>query len=653
MAALQCLAQILGQGRNSILYQTLVKKQLALNASAFSRMSELAGELNFNIVPSPGKTLADMEKLFRASLDSFEKRGITDDDLAKFKGGLEAQQINGLQSVSGKVSQLAAFQTFTGNPNKISDLLKMYSSLTKEDVMNAYNTYVKGKGAVILSVMIKNQEDNFAAADNFKIDSASYTPPDYGYEGLKYTKAKDNFVRSQMPGTGSNPSVKVPKFWRKDLPNGAKVIGTLNNELPTVTFSLTIPGGHLAQANDLSKVGLASLFASMMSEDTKNYTAEQIAIELQKLGSSLNVSSGTDGIVYTVNSLKKNFDRSLALLQERLFNPKFSEDAFTRIKKQTLESFKAQKSQPAVVANMVFAKLNYGDNNIYGMNESGTEETVKNITLKDIEDYYKNYMTSQDAKVVVVGDITQAEVIPKLTFLNKLPKKKIAVYKAKPAVNIDKTKVYMVDVPKAAQSEFRVGYATGLKYDASGDYYKSYLMNWPLGGSFNSRLNLNLREDKGWTYGARSGFSGDEYNGEFAFSSSIKANATDSALVEVMREINEYVANGPTPEDIKFMQSAIGQNDALRYETGPQKAQFIRRILDYNLPANYVEMQTKILKGMTSDQMKAYAKRYLNPDKMNILLVGDKSKIYDGVKKLGYEIVELDADGNKVDKKVF
>ncbi|HEV8079107.1 MAG TPA: pitrilysin family protein [Chitinophagaceae bacterium] len=648
MAALQCLAQILGQGRNSILFQNLVKPQLALQASASSQLSELAGEFNFQIVPSPGNSLSDMEKLFRTALSTFEKRGVTDDDIIKFKGGVEAQQINGLQSVAGKVSQLAAFQTFTGNPNKISELLKMYASVSKEDVMNAYNKYIKDKPAVILSVVTKDQEDNIVSNDNYKIDTKNYTPPNYGYDGLKYVKAKDNFNRSKLPGNGVNPAVKVPKFWKQTLANGAKVIGAQNTEIPSVTFSLTIPGGHLAQANDMQKIGLANLFANMMTEDTKNYTAEQIALELQKLGSSINVSSSTDGIVYTVNSLKKNFDKTLVLLHERLFNPKFSESSFDRIKKQTLQSFKQQKSQPATVADIVFAKLNYGPNHILGIDEGGTEATVKNITLADIENYYNNYMTSQDAKVVIVGDITQMEVLPKLSFLDRLPNKKIMLAKVTASPAIDKTKIYLVNVPKAAQTEFRVGYATGLKYDATGDYYKSYLMNWPLGGSFNSRLNLNLREDKGWTYGARSSFSGDEYSGGYEFSSGIRASATDSALAEVIREMKGYLQTGPKDDELTFMRSAIGQSDALRYETGPQKAQFIRRILDYNLPANYVDVQNNILKGMTKAQMQAFAKQYLNPDKMNILLVGDKKLILPGLQKMGYEVVELDADGNLV-----
>jgi len=650
MAALQCLAQVIGQGRNSLLYQQFVKKQQALQAASFARMDELAGEFIFQILPMQGKTLGDMEKLFRAALDTFEMQGVTDDDIAKFKGSREAQLINGLQSVAGKVSQLAAFETFTGNANKIGDLLKLYTSLTKEDVMAAYNKYIKNKGAVVLSVVPKGQESIIAAADNFKIDSSNYTAPDYGYAGLSYKKPQD-FDRSKMPGNGANPTVKVPMFWRKDLPNGARVIGAENTEIPTVTLTVTVPGGHLASANNLSKAGVASLFTDMMGEDTKNYTAEELSIELQKLGSSINVFSGLDGVTFSVQSLKKNLDKTLALLQERMFNPKFTAEDFNRIKQQTLQAFKAQKAQPAAVADAVFAKLNYGPNHILGIPQDGTEETVANITLQDIENYYNNYMTSMDAKVVVVGDIKQTEVLPKLDFLNKLPKKKITLAKVDATPSVDKTKVFIVEVPKGAQSEFRMGYTMPLKYDATGDYYKANLANYVLGGDFNSRLNLNLREDKGWTYGARSGFSADEYGGAFEFSSGIRADATDSAVVEIMKELKNYTTNGITKEELTFMKSAIGQRDALRYETGGQKAAFIGRILDYNLPANYVEQQNKILKEMTKAEIDKITKKYVQPNKMNILLVGDKAKILESVKKLGYDVIELDADGKKVGEK--
>ena len=211
----------------------------------------------------------------------------------------------------------------------------------------------------------------------------------------------------------------------------------------------------------------------------------------------------------------------------------------------------------------------------------------------------------------------------------------------------------MVDVPKAAQSEFRIGYATGLKYDATGEFYKATLANYALGSSPNGRLFLDLREDKGWTYGASSSFSGDKYAGDYEFSSGIRANVTDSALVETMKEIKNYLQGGPTQREVEFMKSAIGQRDALRYETGAQKAVFIGRILDYDLPANYVDIQNKILQASKPEELKATANKYIKPEQMNILLVGDKATILDNVKKLGYEVVELDADGNKLEKKTF
>jgi zinc protease len=653
MPALDCFAEIFGQGKTSVLYQTMVKTKLALVATANHSNSELAGEFSSIITPLQGKTLVDMEKLFRAALDSFEVRGITDEDLAKFKGNYESQTINGLQSVPGKVSQLAAYQTFTGNPNKVAEEIKEYNSVTKEDVMRVYNQYIKGKGAVIVSVVPRGSENLIVAADNYKIDSSGYKLPDYGYAGLKYVKAKDNFDRAKIPVAGAVPSVKVPVYWRKDLANGVKVIGTESTEVPSVTITITIPGGHLLQSNDLSKAGLASFFAAMMNEDTKNYTAEKIAMELQKLGSFVNISSGLNGITFTVNALKKNLDGVLAILNERMYNPKFGEDVFSRIKQQRLESFKLAKAQPAAVAEAVFAKVNYGSNNILGISQNGTEETVKNITLQDIQDYYNNYMTSKDAKVVVVGDIKEAEALQKLSFLSKLPNKKVVLPNPSATPPVDKTKVYLVDIPKGAQTEFRVGYTTNMKWDATGDYYKAYLANYSLGGDFNSRLNLNLREDKGWTYGASSGFSGNDVTGGFRFGSGIRADATDSALGEVINEIKNYYSNGITDEELSFMKNAIGQSEALRYETPGQKAQFIRRILDYNLKGNYTQEQHKLLMGITKNELNKSTKKYLDLEKMNILLVGDKAKYLDKIKRFGYEIVELDVDGKPVEKKAF
>jgi len=669
VAALACLANVLGGGggfggrggrgaggagnRNSVLYQFLIKNQKALQANANSFQSELAGELTISVTPYPGKSLGEMEQLVNQAFSEFEKRGITDDDIEKFKSGYESRTINGLASVAGKVSQLAAFQTFAGNPNMIGKMLAMYRNVTKEDVMRVYNQYVKSRNHVILSIVTKGQDSLKAAADNYTVDQSHYQAPEYGYASLKYTKAKDNFDRSKIPGSGANPVIKTPVFWTATLPNKMKVIGTESNEIPTVTLSIALKGGRFMEANNLAKAGWVNLFANMMNEDSKNFTVEQMSSELEKLGSSITVNNTDDAVVFTVQCLKKNLDKTLQLLEERMLNPKFNEDAFNRTKRQLEQRMKNSKSQPAGVATEVYAKLLYGENNILGLPDDGTPETLANIKFEDMQAYYDTYIGSADGKVVIVGDVKQANVLPQLSFLTKLPVKSFSVPVPAAPKALDKTKIYLVDIPKAAQTEFRVGYVTDLKYDATGDFYKATLTNYALGGGFNGRVNLNLREDKGWTYGARSGFAGDKYTGTFTFSSGIKAGATDSALYEVMKEITDYSTNGIKEDEVAFMKKSIGQSDARNYETGIQKAAFIGRIQEYNLPADFVTKQNAILTNISKKDIDALAKRYIDPVKMNILLVGDKATILPGLKRLNYEIVELDADGKSTQKKGF
>jgi len=648
MAPLACLAQVLGQGKTSFLYQNLIKTQKALRAISYSDLDELAGTFVFSVTALPNQNLAEMEKLVNESLADFEKKGVTDDDILKFKNGFESSTINRLASVSGKASQLAAFQTFTGNPNMIGKLLDMYNKVTKEDVKRVYDKYIKNKPAVVLSVLPKGKEDLIAAADNFTVDSSHYDRPHYGYDKLKYTKPKDNFDRSIIPPSGPNPVVKVPDFWKKSLANGITAIGVENNEIPMVNLNIYLKGGTILEQNNLSKAGVASLFASMMNEDTKKRTGEEISLALDKLGSVIRVDNTTDNIVFSVQSLSKNLSKTMDILQEKMLEPKFTEEAFDRIKKQLLANIRNSKSQASSVANVVFDKLNYGENNIEGIPDYGTEETLKNISLSDIQNYYDQYISANGANVVVVGDIKENDILPKLNFLNQLPEKAITLPVLPNAPKVEKTKIYVVNIPHAAQTEFRVGYVTGIKYDATGDYYKAILANYNLGGGFNGRLNIRLREDKGWTYGARSGFTGDKYTGTFYFSSGIRANATDSALAEVLSLLKNYNITGPDKDEVTFMKNSIGQSDARNYETGAQKAAFISRILMYNLPANFVEQQTKILNNISASEIDVLAKKYFDINKMNILLVGDKDLFLPGLKDFGYDIVELDADGNKM-----
>jgi len=648
-AALDCLSEIMGQGRNSIIYKNLVKSQKAVNARVSNPCSELAGEFTISVVPYPGNKLSDMEKLVNETLAEFEQRGVTDEDIEKFRNSMEAGLINRMESVSGKVSTLAAFHTFTGDANRIQKELDRYTSVTKEDVMRVYNKYIKGQNRVVLSVTTKTDADNKAAADNYVRSENGYKAPDYGYAGLKYNKAKDNFDRSKMPGNGANPVVNVPEFWTKELPGKIKVIGTQSDEVPVVTYLIEFKGGHLLESGQLDKAGLADMFATMMEEDTKNYTAEEFSVALDKLGSSINIGASLDGINVTVRSLSKNIDKTMALLEERLLNPKFTQEDFDRNKKQAMEGLKNAMVRPNYVASTVYDKILYGKDNVLGWPTSGTMQTLQNIQLADVENYYKNYFSKQEAKVVVVGDIKQEAALKNLAFLQKLPSNVINLPAVKGNQPASKGKLYFVNIPGAAQTEFRIGTVTGMKYDPLGDYYKCYVMNYPVGGAFNCRLNIHLRETKGWTYGARASYSSNKYTGEYGFGAGIKADATDSALADIVTILKEYKTGGMTNEELAFTKSSIGQSDARNYESGFQKAGFLSRILDYNLPADYPKKQNELLAKMTLADVNAINKQHLPTiDNMNIVLVGDKAKVWDGVQKLGYEIIELDANGDPI-----
>jgi zinc protease len=644
MAPLDALSEIIGVGRNSIFYKNFVKTRKAAQASMSSSNTELAGEITIRVLPFPGQTLADAKKLVDGSLVEFEKAGVSDDALIRFKASAEADYINSLSSVSGKVSALAQAQYLTGNPNQIGRELAAIRAVTKEDVVRVYNQYIKGKPAVILSVLPKGGTIQATAVDNFTINTAGYKAPDYGYNGLTYNKAKDNFNRAAKPGIGANPAIKVPAIWSATTPNGIKIIGTQNSEIPSVAMSLSIKGGGLYAVNNPAKAGLAGIVGRMMNEETQNYTAEQFTSELDKLGSGINVSAGSEEINISVSSLTKNIAKTMTLLQERLLKPKFTQDALDRIKKQTIEGLKQAKTQPAGVASSVYSKILYGTDNVRTYSTNGTEETVAAITLQDVQDFYDKYFSPSATEIVVVGDINQGTARGNLAFLNAWADKKVTIPTPAAGKTFDKTTLYLVDIPGAAQSEIRVGYLSGLNYDATGDYYKLGIVNYILGGAFNSHINLNLREKRGWTYGARSGFSSGKYGGDFTASAGVLATATDSSVVEFIKEIRSYQATGITPEELIFTQTSIGQGDARRYETNGQKAQFLSRILEYDLKPTYVDEQNKVLTTITPAEVNQLATKYLNTDKMVILVVGDKAKILPGLQKLGYPIIELDSD---------
>lgn len=339
----------------------------------------------------------------------------------------------------------------------------------------------------------------------------------------------------------------------------------------------------------------------------------------------------------------------MELLEEILYRPAFTEEDFSRVKQQQLESIRASYQNPAAVASQIYSRLLYGDEHIYSVPTSGLEETVSRITVEDVRSFYESYMSPEIAEVVVVGDITEEEALSSLAFLNNWESKNVEIPDLPEPKPGDYTKVYLMDKVGAPQSEIRIGYLSDMTYDATGEYFKTSLMNYSLGGAFNSRINLNLREDKGWTYGARSGFSGNDRGSQFTASAGIKASATDSAVVEFIKEIKGFQENGITDDELNFMRNSIGQRDARRYETPFQKAGFLGNIIRYDLDGSYVDQQADIIKNITREEINTLAKTYLNTDNAYILVVGDGASNRDKLKALGYEVVDVTEKGDIIE----
>ena len=649
-APLDALAEIIGQGKNSIFYKNLEKTKKTMNAYAYNSTSELAGEFSLRAIAFPHISLTEIENEFRNALQEFEQTGVSDEALKRFKSSYESSFYEDLQSVGswgGKASKLANYHTFAGDANYIQRDLQRYLNVTKEDVMRVYNKYVKDKHAVVLSVLPKG---DFVAAhpDNYVIDQSNYQAPDYGYAGLTYNKAKDNFDRSQRPKSGKNPAIIIPEYTRYEFENGMKVLQTDYNETPNVVVELSLDAGELLNQNNLDKAGLADIFADMMNEGTQSKSAEEFSSALDKLGSSVYFYANNEEVGAYIQTLEKNLTPTLELFKEKLMQPKFEQEALDRFIQKGIQNIENNKKDPATIARNVFNKVIYQKNDIRSLPFSGTKESLQSITLQDIENYYQN-LNPNIASLLIVGEMSKEELAKEFNFLNIWRNQKEVKYPTLPQPKkLDQTTIYFVNVDDAAQSQIRMGYPLDLPFDATGEFNQVNNMNYVLGGAFNSRINLNLREDKGWSYGARSFFWSSKIPGYFMAYAGVKREPTAQAVSEFLKEINLYVDKGITADELAFTKNSIGQSEALEYETPYDKLNLLSKILEYDLPKGFNKEQQKVLNQMTVEEVNALAKKYLKTNQLAIVVVGDKKTVWDDLVKLGYPMIELDADGNVI-----
>ncbi len=642
--ALEVLGEILSSSKSSPLYTTFIKSQKAVSANSYNYSRELSGQFEIMIRANAGTKLADIEAMLNQSLSDWEKTGATDDDIKKYKASYQSNLYNRLATVQGKGAQLASYQTFANNPNYLKIEMANNLKVTKADVMRVYNTYIKGKFAVILSCVPKGKSDLAAKADTWKMYERTIEQESAEYKNLSYTEPKDNFNRQQMPVAKPSKLVPLPDYWTSDLSNGIKAIGINSNDIPKVNIQFSMPIGHRYEQAD--KSGLAVLLTSLMEESTQLHSSEEIGNMLDRLGSSVSFSASDNEITMTVSSLKENLSATLKIAEEMLYMPKFDSKDFDLVKKEQLDGITNQLTQATSIAGNVYSKLLYGNGSNLSIAANGTIESVNAITLDDVKNYYKNF-SGFNAVLAISGDIDQSNALKSLDFLTKLQSAGSMPLSKYKLPEIDKTRIYFVDKKGAPQSEIRVGNLS-LAYDATEDYFKSTIMNYSFAGAFNSRINYILREVKGYTYGARGGFSGNKFVGPYTISAGVRANATDSSVVIIMDELKKYSEGGITDEELNFTKNAMAQADALKYESPFQKLSFVKRIIDFNLDKSYVAKQAEIINTIQKGEIDDLAHKNLPYKQMVILVVGDKASNFDKLSKLGYEMIELDVNGNKV-----
>ena len=651
--ALDFLGEILSSGKKAPLYKVLVKeKELTSRTTAFNSSQQIAGAFRVIITANNGVALNDVEAGIMEALQRFEEEGVTDRDIERIKAGLETQFYNGISSVLGKSFQLAQYNVFANDPGFIQQDIENIKKVTKEDVMRVYEKYIKNKPFVLTSFVPKGQmelvADNSVKAPVVEEEIKENVAKTVVDKNEEIAKTPSKIDRSVQPEAGPSPSLSIPESWSSTLANGMKVYGIAQNEIPTVSFNLVIEGGHLL--DNMEKNGVANLMTDIMMEGTANKTPEELEEEIEMLGASINMYTTRESIVIQGNTLVRNLEATLKLVEEILLEPRWDEDEFARIKTATINQIKRSDANPNAVASRVYNKLLYGENHIFSYPTSGTEASVNAITIDDLKAFYESNFSPSISRFHIVGKVNQETALAALQNLeNNWKAKDVTIPEYPIANNRDKSSLYFVDIPNAKQSVINVGYIALPRTDP--DFYPAEVMNYKLGGSFSGNVNMILREEKGYTYGARTRFSGSKIPGTFTASSSVRTNTTGESVAIFREQIKKY-KEGISEADLTFTKNALIKSNARRFETQGSLLGMLQEMSAYNLAPNYIENEEEIVRNMTLEQHKALANKYLDESKMAYLVVGDATTQYTQFKDMGFdEVMLVDRNGDKVDLK--
>jgi zinc protease len=618
---LDLVSDILSSGKTSRFYKRLVyDDQIATNANAFVDLREIGGQFYVQATARPGQGLEQVEKELDEELARFLRDGPTAGELQRVKTEYAANFIRGIERIGGfggKSDQLARNQVFHGDPAAYKISLKRVQDATAEDLKAAANRWLSD-GVYVLEVQ----------------------------PFPEYKTAAIGADRSKAPETGAPPDLKLPKLQRAKLSNELKVILAERHEVPLVNFWMTTDAGYAA--DQFALPGTASMTSSLLDGGTSSRNALEISDQLAALGAELHAYSNLDLSFVQLSSLKAKLDPALDLFADVILNPVFPDSDFKRQQKQTLAAIDREQNTPTQMALRVFPGLLYGAGHAYGnpLTGSGTKESVTGMTREDLAKFHQTWYHPNNATLVIVGDTTLSEIKPKLEKLfagwkaGQIPKKNIASVPL-----AAKSTVYLMDKPGALQSVIIAGSIAPPK--ANPKEIAIEAMNDDLGGMFGSRLNLNLREDKHWSYGARSLMWAARAQRPFLALAPVQTDKTKESLVEMNKEFRGMLGERPVTADEL---SKIQANETLRLpgsrETQNEVGQSILDLVEFGLPDDYYETYAGKVRALKTTDVQDAAKVVVHPDNLIWVIVGDRAKIEAGVKELNLgELRFLTPDG--------
>ena len=620
-AVLDIAAQVLGGGKTSRLYRRLVyKDQVATSATARNDLDEIAGQFELVLTARPGGDLAQVEQAADEELRAMLRSGPTAAEVQLARTVILARFARITERVGGfggKSDLLASCMTYTGNPHCYKDYLAKVKAATPEAVRKAMNDWLTD-GDYVLSVR----------------------PFDAAAEGAS---ALD---RSKGVQPGKPEALKLPPMRKAVLSNGLKLVVAEAHGAPVVNFSLLVDSGFAADPAQLP--GLTGITLRMMEEGTTSRSAVRIAEELEALGAAITTSANQDGVFVNLNTLKATLPQAVAIYSDLVLHPAFAPAELERVRKEQIAAIQREKSNPQSMAMRVLPALLYGQGHAYAgpATGSGTEAALAKVTREDLAGYHRAWFRPNNATLLVVGDTTLAELQPLLERAfagwqaGEPPKKNLA-----PVAQPRKPVVYLMDRPGAQQS---VIYAAQLAQAATPqDRVHLQIVNNLFGGTFDSRINMNLREDKHWSYGVRSEVMPAVGQRLFISRSPVQTDKTRESLQELMREYRDMAGARPIGEqELRTAQERETLGLPGMFETVAQLSGAYANILQYGLPENYYDSFTQTALALTPAQANAVAARAILPDQLVWVVVGDMSKVEAGIRdlKLG-EVRRIDADG--------